>query len=329
MDLTTFFDAYPGIHIVQAFFHSLIAAIIAGRAVAAWDIRSSTIRQKFHLIAVFGPVFSYPLYQWINPDRGSIQFRLDALFDSSRWLSLELWDVLPVGLLFIGLLVATTAIFLIQELLPILQHESGPEDAASDLSPATEGSPARLAAEGLPGEAPDLLIVEDEDPAIHSVTGRRPGIYLTTGLIQVLEPVELRVAIAHEVAHIRRGRRPLLIVAYLMRVLQFFSPGTLVAFRLAADEEEKICDDWAIKVTRRPDALAAVLEKLRHSAAYDVEEQDPGEALRAVERMSYDLMVRERIRRLNEGESMAAGAGDWLKFAVTVVSIAVVGYYVV
>jgi hypothetical protein len=121
----------------------------------------------------------------------------------------------------------------------------------------------------------------------------------------------------------------LLIVAYLARVLLFFSPGTLVAFRRAADEEEKICDDWAVKVTGTPAALAAVLEKLRHSAAYDVDEHDPGEALRAVERMSYDLMVRERISRLSEGESTVVQTGDWLKFAVTVVSIAVMGYYIV
>ena len=99
MDLTTLSSAYPGVHIVQAFFHALIAAIIADRAVAAWNIRNSAIRQKFHLIAVFGPVVSYPLYQWLNPGRGSVQFRLDALFDSSRWLGLELWGAPPVALL--------------------------------------------------------------------------------------------------------------------------------------------------------------------------------------------------------------------------------------
>lgn len=329
MDLTNLFSAYPGIHVVQAFFHSLIAAVVADRAIVAWNISSPLIRQKFHLIAVFGPVFSYPLYQWINPERGSIQFRLGALFDSNRWLSPELWDVLPVGLLFIALLVATTAIFVIQELIPILRHEPGEEDTSPGPFPAAAESPAVAAAESLPGGAPDIFIVEDEDPFIHSVTGRSPGIYLTTRLIKILEPAELRAAIAHEIAHVRRSRRPLLIVAYLARVLLFFSPGTLVAFRRAADEEEKICDDWAVKVTGRPDALAAVLEKLRHSAAYEFDEHVPGEALRAVERMSYDLMVRERIRRLTEGESTAVRAGDWLKFAVTVASIAVVGYYIV
>ncbi len=127
----------------------------------------------------------------------------------------------------------------------------------------------------------------------------------------------------------RRSRRPLLIVAYVVRVLLFFSAGTLVAFRKAAAEEEKICDDWAVAVTGRPDALAAVLEKLRHSDAYEVEDGEAGEELSSIEHMSYDLMVRERIHRLADGESTTAATGDWLKFAVTLATIVILNYYIV
>ena len=329
MDLTNLLNAYPGIHVVQAFLHSASAAIIAQRAILAWNIRSPVVRQKFYLIAVFAPVVSYPLYQWINPDRGSVHFRLGALFDSGRWINLELWNVLPVGLLFVLVLAAATAVFLFQELIPILRHRSGPPDPASRTEPAARGSLAALAAEGLADQAPDIQIVEDDDPAIHSVIGRSPAIYLTTGLLRSLQPAELRAAIAHEVAHRRRGRRPLRIVAYVARVLLFFSAGTLVAFRKAAAEEEKICDDWAVEATGRPDALAAVLEKLRHSDAYEVEDREVVEGLSSIEHMSYDLMVRERIRRLADGESTTATTGDWLKFAVTLASIVILNYYIV
>jgi Zn-dependent protease with chaperone function len=327
MDLTNLFNAQPAVYVVQAFLHSLSAAVIADRAIIAWDIRNPVVRQKFHLIAVFGPVFSYPLYQWINPDRGSMQFRLGTLFDSSRWINLELWNVLPVGLMLLLLLLATTVVFLLQELIPILRHRSGPADPALRSSRATPGSPVASAAEGLGGEAPDIFVVEDDDPAIHSVTARSPAIYLTTGLLRSVEPAELRVAIAHEVAHIRRGRRPLLIVAYVMRVVLFFSAATLVAFRRAAAEEEKICDDWAVQVTGSPDALAALLEKLRLNDASEIGNGETG--LRAIAEVSYDLMLRNRIGRLVEGEPTRATVGDWLKFAVTVVSIAILNYYIV
>jgi len=329
MDLTNLLNAYPGIHVVQAFLHSVSAAIIAQRAILAWNIRSPVVRQKFYLIAVFAPVVSYPLYQWISPDRGSVYFRLGALFDSGRWINLELWNVLPVGLLFALVLAAATAVFLVQELIPILRHRPGPADPAARTEPAARGSPAALAAEGLADQVPDIQIVEDDDPAIHSVIGRSPVIYLTTGLLRSLQPVELRAAIAHEVAHMRRSRRPLLVIAYVVRVLLFFSAGTLVAFRKAAAEEEKICDDWAVEVTGRPDALAAVLEKLRHSDAYEVESREADEGPSSIEHMSYDLMVRERIRRLADGEPTAAATGDWLKFAVTVASIVILNYYIV
>jgi Zn-dependent protease with chaperone function len=329
MDLTNLLNAYPGIHVVQAFLHSVSAAIIAHRAILGWNIRSPVIRQKFHLIAVFAPVVSYPLYQWINPDRGTVYFRLGALFDSERWINVELWNVLPVGLLFVLVLAATTFVFLFQELIPILRHRSGPSDTASRTVRADKESPAALAAEGLAGEAPEILVVQDDDPAIHSVVGGSPAIYLTTGLLRSLQPAELRAAIAHEVAHLRRSRRPLLMIAYVVRVLQFFSVGTLVAFRRAAAEEEKICDDWAVEATGSPDALAAVLEKLRHSDAYEVESREAGEWVRSIEHMSYDLMVRERIRRLADGESTQADTGDWLKFVVTAASIAILNYYIV
>jgi Zn-dependent protease with chaperone function len=329
MDLTNFLNAYPGVHLVQAFEHSMTAMMVADRAVLAWNIRSPVIRQKFHLIAVFGPVFFYPLYQWFNPERGSIQFRLDALFDSNRWIDIDLWGVVPVVSLLLLVPLATTLMFLIQELVPILRHRSGPEGSDLQPVPAREGSPVVLAARELVPRPPDIFVIQDDDPEIHSATGRSPGIYVTTGLLRSLQPDELKAALAHEIAHIRRSRMPLLVVAYMMRVLLFFSPGTLVAFRKAADEEEKICDDWAARETGRPDALATVLEKLRHSAVYEIENHDAGQPLSEMERVSYDLMVRDRIRRLTENHPASAIAGDWLKFAVTVVSILVMNYYIV
>jgi hypothetical protein len=225
--------------------------------------------------------------------------------------------------------VATTVVFLLQELVPILRHRPGPVDPTLRTARVAPGSPVARAAADLGSPTPDIFIVEDDEPAIHSVTGRSPAIYLTQGLLRSLEPAELRVVIAHEVAHIRRGRRPLLIVAYVMRVALFFSAGTLVAFRRAAAEEEMICDDWAVRVTGSRDALAAVLERLRVLDARDFEHDEAEPGLRSLAHVSYDLMVRERIGRLVDEASPPAAPGEWWKFAVTAASIAVLNYYVV
>ena len=116
-------------------------------------------------------------------------------------LDVELWGVLPAVWLILVVPLATTAMFLIQELVPILRHRSGPEDPDSRPVPAIEGSPVVLAAAALAPRPPDIFVIRDDDPEIHSVTSRSPGIYVTTGLLRSLEPAELKVAIAHEIAH--------------------------------------------------------------------------------------------------------------------------------
>jgi Zn-dependent protease with chaperone function len=330
MNISNFFNIYPGIHILQAFLHSLVAAVIIDRSIYSWAITSPLVRQRFRLIAVIVPVFSYPLYQLINPERGSLYFRLDALFDSGRWLNLELWGKVPLSVLFIFLLVGTTAIFLLQEFLPILSHAAESRRSEIEWDRPREGSPALRAIASLPGPMPDMFIADDEDLLIYSTTGKNPAIFLSTGLIATLEPEELEAAISHEVEHIRRGRRPLLMLTYFVRVLQFFSPATLVEFRKMVEDEEKICDDSAVEVTGNPGALAGALKKLRH------EPMEPGETrggsakemVRAIETYSHDMLLKRRIQRL-QGPAASAGEGGWVRLFITMAAILAINYFIV
>ena len=70
----------------------------------------------------------------------------------------------------------------------------------------------------------------------------------------------MEAALAHEIAHIARSRRPLLIAVFLLRIIMFFNPVVLVKFRKAVRDEEKICDDIAVSLTRNPAALADALK---------------------------------------------------------------------
>ncbi|MEJ2313453.1 MAG: M56 family metallopeptidase [Nitrospirota bacterium] len=330
MDISSFLNSYPGTHIVQAFFHSLIAAVIVDRSIHAWGITSPLVRQRFRIMVILLPLFSYPLYQLIDPARGSVSFRLGALFDSGRWLSLELWGAIPVSLLFAAFLLLTAFIFIFQELVPILRHAAESRESEVEWDRPQEGSPVLAAVKALGGEKPEVFIADDEDLLIYSTTGNKPAVFISSGLMGALEPAELEVAIAHEMAHIRRSRRPLLIITYIVRVLQFFSPATLVEFRKIVEDEEKICDDEAAGLTGKPGALASTLRKLKiEEAGQDgAEGRKPAKVITAMESMSHDILLERRIRRLGN-EARQTGGGQWLSFTVTIAAVLVVNYFVV
>lgn len=330
MNISNFFNVYPGIHILQAFLHSLSAAVIVDRSIHAWGITNPLVRQRFRLIAILLPVFSYPLYQLINPERGSIYFRLNALFDSARWLNLELWGKIPVSILFIAMLAATALIFLVQELIPIMGHAAESKRSEIEWDRPDANSPALKAVESLPEPRPDIFITDDDDLIIYSTTGNNPAIFLSTGLVDNLEPEELQASIAHEFEHIRRSRRPILILTYLIRVLQFFSPATLVEFRKVVEDEEKICDDAAINITGKPRALAEALRKLRHGTAEpeEVYGSNPKEMIHAIELYSHDMLLKRRIYRLSH-DMVNSQKRYWLSFSATLATVLTVNYFVI
>lgn len=330
MNISNFFNAYPGIHILQAFLHSLTAAVIVDRSIHAWGIASPLVRQRFRLIAILAPVFSYPLYQLINPGRGSIYFRLNALFDSSRWLNIELWGKVPVSYFFIAMLTATALIFLVQELIPIMGHAAESKRSEIEWDRPDKDSQVLRAIEGLPEPKPDIFIADDDDLIIYSTTGNNPSIFLSTGLINKLEPEELQASMAHEFEHIRRSKRPILILTYLIRVMQFFSPATLVEFRKVVEDEEKICDDAAVDITGKPDALANALKKLRHGTAESdgIHGNNPREMMHAIELYSHDMLLKGRIFRLSQ-DLTSKEKSYWLRFAATLMTVLIVNYFVV
>lgn len=295
------FGSYPGMYLIQSVLHSAVAAAVADGSILAWKIEDPVLKQRLRLVVIIAPILSFPVYQVIDPERGTLPFRLQALFDSNRWLNLELWGTLPLGILLLGLLVITAVVFIIQELLPIARHtrETGTPPLEAD---GAEGHPSLIAAlEGLPGEKPRVMLIEDEELMLFSTTGKDPAIYLSTGFVNAVGLEELRAAIAHEIAHISRTRTPLLLVAFIFRVIMFFNPVTLIEFRKMAEEEEKICDDMAVSMTKNPEALETALEVLRAIEGHaDSEPARLSRAMDALERSSHDLLLKGRIDRLQK-----------------------------
>jgi Zn-dependent protease with chaperone function len=336
MDIAVFLNSYPGMYLIQSFFHSLIAALVVDTALQAWNIEGPVVRQRFRLIVIIIPLISFPLYQLLNPARSGLTFRLDALLDANRWLNIEVWGVVPVGLFFFLFLGFATAVFLFQEMVPIVRHAfASRDDVAAEGTRPAPGSPVARALETLPGEKPDVFILDDDEFVLFSVTGRRPAVFLSSGLVQSLTVEQLRAAMAHEIGHIRRSRRPLLIVVFLLRILMFFNPVALMEFRRIVQEEENICDDVAVAMTGNRAALAQVLEKF-HSGD---DEEDPvplrdapvqaAPGLRdRLEEYSHTMLIESRISRLAADPARQEGRRLSV-FFLTLATVFFINYFVV
>jgi hypothetical protein len=180
MSITNFFNSYAGMYVAQSFCHSVIAAMITDRALNAWHITNPLVRQRFRLIVIFFPIVSFPLYQAINPARSSALFRLESLFDINQWLSLEIWGVIPLSLLFLLIFVLTSLVFFFQEMFPVLMHSLESEKVEHE---GTQLDPDPFIAEAsrlLSIKRPDVVLIDDEEPLLFSSTGKNPMIFTST-----------------------------------------------------------------------------------------------------------------------------------------------------
>jgi Zn-dependent protease with chaperone function len=330
MNFPGFFNSYPGMYIAQSFLHSLIAAIITDRAIQLWNIGNPLIRQRFRLIVVLLPALLFPLYQIINPDRSSISFRLNSLFDINRWLSLELWGVIPLVWFFISIIFIATAIFLFQELIPILQHLFESKTSDFEFESSDDYPVVRQAIETLPGEKPEVFIFDDDEYVLFSTTGKNAAVFISTGIIKTLTVEQLQAAITHEIAHIIRNKRPLLIMVFLFRIIMFFNPVVLLEFRRITQEEEKICDDITVSLTNKPHALSETLKRLYHKDKNInlLQLGNLSEMKNSVEEYSHNIHIENRIVRL-EKSSVQEPYGEWFNLMLTVIIITGICYFVV
>lgn len=317
-------------YIAQSLVHSFVAAIIVDRAIQIWGIKNPAARQRFRFMVIFLPIILFPVYQAVTPERGAISFRLDALLDINGWLSLKIWDTIPISSLFILLMAVTTLIFFLQEMLPILRHLAESNKTAADMEmPGEDSFVSRTIAE-LPVEKPGIFIIDDDDLVLFSSTSKKPSVYLSSGLVNAFTPDQLKAAVAHEIAHIIRSKRPLLIIVFFLRMLMFFNPVVLLEFRRIVQDEEKVCDDFALSLTGKPHALVETLKMLHQTG-------DPtnikgvkslsGMAA-ALEKYSHNSLLESRISRLEKGHP-AKSSGGWLEVLATLGVITVINYFIV
>jgi len=136
--------------------------------------------------------------------------------------------------------------------------------SAADAARLVDVAEGLFAVFGLPSAEIRVL----EDPAANAISlGRSPDhgvVLITSGLVLLLDRIELEAVLAHELAHLKRGDT----VSGAVAVLAFDSLGRKVpalariADRVASTDREPLADLAAVAVTRYPPGLISALEKI-------------------------------------------------------------------
>lgn len=325
-----FFDSYIGMFIAQSVLHSFMTLVIIEIAFYSWEIRDHLAKFRYRLLVLILPIFVFPVYQLINPDRGSMYFRENsAIFNLNGWLAIKLWDIIPVYSLFLALLSGTMLIFFLQEIFPIIREKLPKPGCVSyvipqrDIDGMIEGLCKKL------GTAkPALRVVDEPYPMLFTTGIKNHVIILSKALLDKFTDDQMESALAHEIVHIIRGSSIKTQIIYLLRMLMFYNPVSLIEFRRLVQDDEFICDDITVSITKKPEALIAAI-----NAFYSHQKEDEGPKISVVkdtiEIHSHNLLLKERIVKIQEkGIEDASGFG-WVKFILTVIIILKINYMVV
>lgn len=117
---------------------------------------------------------------------------------------------------------------------------------------------------GLPGA--EIRVLDDPAPNAISV-GRSPDrgvVFITSGLVLLLDRIELEAVLAHELAHIKRGDTVSGAIAVLAfdPLRRYIPTFARIADRVAGNGREPFADLAAVAVTRYPPGLISALEKI-------------------------------------------------------------------
>ena len=112
------------------------------------------------------------------------------------------------------------------------------------------------------GRGPLGATIVDDDTVIVALAGVGRGeIVVSRAALEAFDGDELAASVAHERGHLQRGHRPILLVARVLAALGRPIPGTRAAERELAFSLERDADEYAVRETRDPLALASAICK--------------------------------------------------------------------
>jgi Zn-dependent protease with chaperone function len=214
-------------------------------------------------------------------------------------------QVLPYVLIWAGL-AFIISIFVVQRARQHVLHTAQPApprlvNALEDVLLTYRQTAAQTCTNGSqcnPAQVPEprLLISDDINSPVALTAGGEPMIIFPTGLLSDLTDVELNGAIAHELTHFAL-RWPSWCSVSLLRKFAIISPAAGLVIMNVSREEEKACDEMAVRVMGDSDAYAEMLLK---SYRYALNHARPiGGKLQVLPRLlGFKPMLTDRVEQL-------------------------------
>ena len=324
-------------YLAQTFCYSLVVALVVEFLLRVWHIEAPLEKIRFRILALALPVISFPLFQLLHPARGDVAFRAQfALLDVGKWLRLPLAKGLTLGSVLFWFFVAISVVFLLQELLPAVQqflrcHRRDLQHVSTE-SYAELHAVTREIAGRFGGSVPVLQEVEDEVPLIYFAGIRRPALIFSKSLLTLLDPLELKAVLAHEMAHLVRRENRWNLWLLLLRLAMFYNPVAMIVFHRILKEKEKLCDDWAVAATGLPNHLASGLLKVFRAS----EGVRPTPArfwlanrVDALESYSRRAVIEERLYRILYSQPTTAVSYSGFRIGLTAVGVSGLLFFVV
>ena len=253
----------------QAIFHTLVASLFVEALVRSWRVVEPRQRMALRLVALAYPLVVVPAFLALFPFRLEEPFRDEgALLVARRWSEVRL---LGVGLFdaWLAAFAALGAFLFLMDLVPLVRGRRRPRlvpgepDAAS--AAALAEIPGLAAALGV--RPPSVSYLDRDAPVLFCTGVRAPLIVVSRGALRLLDPEELRAALAHEIAHLARHDPAASWVVMAARALLWFNPAFQVLSRAVARDAEWLADDRAAAACGDRLALASGLLKLHRATA--------------------------------------------------------------
>lgn len=248
--------------LAELLLHGVIATLMVEGLVHWLPVAAPGTRFAHRFTALAAPVVFAACFTLWLPFRGEAWFQDRSLFVSDRW---DLVRVAGLGVRSLAVWVAAA----LGLLLLVRDARQATRDAArlradrARLPRAPVPATLRTLATDLATQAhvrtPDLDVLDAPEHTLHLRGVWHPRILISTSTLTTLSPVQLRAAMAHEIAHLAHRDLVNGWLLLTLRAVQCFNPVAQAVGRRAVQELEWRADDRAAALTGTPLALAHAL----------------------------------------------------------------------